>query len=95
MTPQETINTYSALRKREVQNAGPALKEVRRRAYELYRGDHALYLGVGKFINDSYQDFIYPSGYSRVNRTFNVDTARRADIIDTAGEVASAISTTY
>ena len=95
LTPQETINTYSALRKREVQNAGPALKEVRRRAYELYRGDHALYLGVGKFINDSYQDFIYPSGYSRVNRTFNVDTARRADIIDTAGEVASAISTTY
>ena len=89
LTAQETIDLYSYLRHMEVQQSGPRLKSVRRRAYELYRAGHSLELGVAKFINDSYQDFLYPPNYSAINYQMDVDTAVRTDILDTVLEVAS------
>jgi len=89
LTAKETIDLYSKLRYMEVQQSGPRLEAVRRRAYELYRSGHQLELGVAKFINDSYQDFLYPRNYSALNPNFDVDKATRTDILDTVLEVAS------
>ena len=90
LTPQELIDMYAFLRRREAANSGPSLSFVRKRSYEIYRDTPpgSLSLEVSKYINDAYKDFIYPASYATVNTNLDLDSVSVSGILDTAVDVS-------
>ena len=73
------------------------LEWVKRRAYEVYRSAAALNVdnplsAILLYVNDLFKDYVYPVNYGSVNPNYTVDKVKEGDIIDTAVEVAEAIS---
>jgi len=89
---KELIDLYTQLRYNQTQQSGPALKKVRRRAYEIYRSipdRQAARIDILQFVNASYRDFLYPGNYRRINLT--LDRRPQSRIMDTVAEIAQAI----
>lgn len=85
---KELIDLYTQLRYNQTKKSGPPLQKIRERCYEIYRniGSEEKIL---QFINSTYKEFLYPENYDNINLT--LDTRSQSDIVDTIGEIASAI----
>lgn len=85
---KELIDLYTELRYNQAQRSGPALQKIRERCYEIYRTTQSE-AEILQFINATYKDFVYPKNYGNINLT--LDATSQSDIVDTIGEIASAI----
>ena len=86
LTPQETIDLYTFLRRREAGNSGPPVDATRRRSYEIYRsqGLSSLQGEIAEYINDAYKDYVYPDTYNLITTEVGLDTSVSPVILDTS-----------
>tara|TARA_R110002110_G_scaffold161241_2_gene359977 strand:- start:86 stop:1489 length:1404 start_codon:yes stop_codon:yes gene_type:complete len=99
---KDIIDLYVDIRYFEARSPDDiSLRVVRRRAYDVYR--QRLGTGVTRaaaldaprdYINGVFKAYIYPVNYQRINPHYYLDTTDTGDIIDTAGEISFATSTT-